>query len=100
MAAGCTFIGAHQGSTPGLRNFHRVDEVLWRGGRPDQDGWQRLRSMGVRSVISLEKDEQVLKKEQETVRSLGMAFYAFPMSVTEAPQDEQVLRFLDSTSRY
>ena len=37
-----------------IENFARVDDVLWRGARPDAAGAAWLVAQGVRTIINLE----------------------------------------------
>ncbi len=38
---------------PGLANLYRVDEFLYTGGQPTEDGCERLKELGVVTVVNL-----------------------------------------------
>ena len=44
--------------THGVPNLVRVDERVYRGGQPTPEGWQYLRSLGVKTVIKLNAEEE------------------------------------------
>ncbi len=94
-STGCAYLGYLKDPFVDIPNFHKVDESLYRGGKPNKDGWMRLKELGVKTVIDLcGKDENIIK-EKELVSKLGMDFVNIPLSVYKKPTDEQVLRFLD-----
>lgn len=37
-----------------IPNFHKVTDFVYRGGQPDQQGWQSLKDMGIKRVIKLD----------------------------------------------
>lgn len=92
---GCAYLGYLRDPFVDIPNFHQVDEGLYRGGRPNQAGWDKLKSMGIKSVISLRGEDEEGAEEKETAQSLGMNFYHLPMSIYERPADERVLKFLE-----
>lgn len=71
-------------------NFHEVSPGLYRGGRPDQVGVERLREMGVRTIVNLENDAQVVTQERGWAESVGIAFVHAPMDGMRRPDDGQV----------
>ncbi len=38
---------------PGLKNFYKVDDRLYRGAQPDTAGMQALAALGIRNILSL-----------------------------------------------
>jgi tyrosine-protein phosphatase SIW14 len=71
-------------------NFSEVSAGIYRGGRPDQPGVQRLSEMGVKTIIDLENDDKVIATERGWAESLGIAFVSEPMSGTKTPNDAEV----------
>ena len=41
----------------GVPNFAQVEAGLYRGGQPDEQGWQFLRSLGVTNVVKLNRED-------------------------------------------
>ncbi len=40
----------------GIPNFHQVNEHIYRGGQPADEGWASLARLGVKSVIDLRRE--------------------------------------------
>lgn len=93
--SGCAYLGYLKDPFVDIPNFYQVDDILYRGGQPKQEGLKRLRSLGIRTVISLRGENKELFQERESVKALGMNFYNLPMSVYKRPSDDQILTFLE-----
>lgn len=92
---GCAYIGYLKDPFVDIPNFYQVDAILYRGGQPNQEGLKKLKSLGIKTIISLNEENERLPQEKEQVEIMGMDFYHLPMSVYKRPSDEQVLGFLD-----
>ena len=86
--------------TDPLPNFHPVGPInqtvtqtahplLYRGGKPKGEGYQRLKDLGIHTVVDL----RVLDTESREVLSRGMDYVHIPMRPNH-PSDEEVLQFL------
>ena len=71
----------------------QVAPGLFRGGMPDDVGVQWLRERGIRTVINLRHYHG--DSEGELVRAAGMRYERIPLESTDAPEPEQVRRFLE-----
>ena len=69
-----------------------VDAGLWRGKRPDAAELQKLKGMGVRTIIDLEDDSRAVNAERPIAQRLGMTFISEPMSGFWTPSGAQVDR--------
>jgi len=38
---------------PGLPNFHKVADTLYRGAQPDREGFRQLKAMGIKTIVNL-----------------------------------------------
>jgi len=74
----------------GVRNFGRVTDLFFRGGKVTRAGLERLYDLGVRTVIDLTGK----REEEAAARELGMKFHSFPMKGSERPDDASVERIL------
>jgi protein tyrosine phosphatase (PTP) superfamily phosphohydrolase (DUF442 family) len=70
----------------------QVAPGVFRGGMPDDIGVQWLRAQGIRTVINLRHYHG--DSEGELVRAAGMRYERIPLESTDAPEPEQVKRFL------
>ena len=71
----------------------QVTPALYRGGVPDADGVEWLKSIGIRTVVNLRHFHG--DSEGELVRAAGMRYVRIPLESTDAPEPEQVRQFFD-----
>ncbi len=95
ILTGCAYLGYVKDPFVDIPQFVKVEEGLYRGGQPNSEGWEKLKDLGIRSVISLRGKDEELIRNREKVLSWGMNFYHIPLSVYRRPTDEEVLRFLE-----
>ena len=62
--SGCAYLGYLKDPFVDIPNFYQVDDILYRGGQPKQEGLKRLRSLGIRTVISLRGENKELFQER------------------------------------
>jgi uncharacterized protein (TIGR01244 family) len=83
---------------PGVPNFHRVDEHLFRGAQPNAEGWKTLSRLGVKTVVDLRHDGEigghVTAVEAHAVEAAGMRYVNVPMSGMSAPSAATVGKLL------
>lgn len=80
--------GAFAGEIPNFQTVH--EGKLYRGGTPGEEGIAYLKSLGVKTVISLEGRTGVLEAEQKAAQAAGMNWLAAPMSAVLGPKDWEV----------
>jgi len=84
----------------GIANFGEINESYYRGAQPDRDGFKRLGTLGIKTVIDLQEDAQAA--EPEWVKQSGMKYFNIPLSGSRPANQEQTARFLalvsDSTN--
>lgn len=80
---------------PGVPSFHQVDDRVYRGGRPTNQGCETLAKLGIKTVIDLEGTGARSRRERAVVEALGMRYVSIPLPGLQAPSDEQVFRVLD-----
>jgi tyrosine-protein phosphatase SIW14 len=76
-----------------IKRFSRVNESYYRGAEPDRQGYERLASLGIRTVVDLKNEG--IAAEAAIVQRLGMRFRSIPMSSTAAPSENVVAQFLE-----
>jgi protein tyrosine/serine phosphatase len=93
-ASGCSALSTRTFQVD-LPNLHQVEQDFYRGAQPTAEGFRQLRTMGVKTVVSLRtEDVDTQEAERTTVESLGMRWVHIPMRMYWKPSDKQVLRFL------
>src|SRR5690349_5097352 len=79
----------------GIPNFHQVNEHIYRGGQPTDEGWTSLANLGVKTVIDLRReDEHSGGAEKQAVEAAGMRYVNVPMNGIVAPEEEDVAKVL------
>jgi tyrosine-protein phosphatase SIW14 len=86
-----------------LPNFQKVNDHIYRGAQPTDDGFGELARLGIKTVIDLRQiGEHSQEGEQKVVTSLGMRYVSIPMIGMSTPKDDQVSEVLtllsDTTS--
>ena len=77
--------------TDGLPNFQKVDDHIYRGGQPTDEGFKKLAELGIKTVIDLRQiGEHSQADEQKAVTDLGMRYVSIPMKGLSTPKDDLV----------
>ena len=101
LAAG-SFHAFAAGPETGLSNFFKVNETLYRGAQPSDQGWGVLAKLGVKTVIDLRMpDEHSTAAEEKAVTALGMKYVNIPMQGVVTPSEASIskaLMLMNSTS--
>jgi len=80
---------------PGIPNFHKINERLYRGGQPAGDAWERLAHLGVKTVIDLRReDEHSTEAEARAVKAAGMRYVNVPMNGKVVPRETDIIKIL------
>jgi tyrosine-protein phosphatase SIW14 len=83
------------GSTvPGISNFHRVDEHVYRGAQPTDEGFKYLAKIGVETVIDLRGADERSRAEERVVTAAGMKYVNVPMTGLTPPSEAEISRIL------
>ena len=78
---------------PGLENFHKVSNVLYRGKLPTAEGIRELNKMGIKTIVNLQSSHSDLDTIEEAGLS-GQIGYEEVKSEALNPTEEEVSRFL------
>ena len=79
---------------PGVPNFARVNEALWRGAQPVETGIESLKKLGVATIVNLRGADDVAPYEAAAARRLGLLYLNVPLPGLRAPSDASVARLL------
>jgi protein tyrosine/serine phosphatase len=72
-----------------LPNFHEVHPFLFRGGEPNEAGLQKLKDMGIATIIDLRAPSEMKFNERDSAQKLGMRYINLVMD-SQAPTEKQV----------
>lgn len=78
-----------------LPNFHQVNQQLYRGGQPKAGGLQKLKDLGVKTIVNLRGEDDHARAESEEARLLGLRYYSISLPEFSRPKNEEVQRALD-----
>lgn len=82
-------------SVAGIHNFDRVDERVYRGAQPTEEGFRLLAKMGVKTVLDLRENDARSTRERQMVGAAGMRYVNVPMTGLKPPTDAEIGRILD-----
>jgi protein tyrosine phosphatase (PTP) superfamily phosphohydrolase (DUF442 family) len=85
---------AFAGSVAGIHNFYQVNEHVYRGAQPTDDGIRYLAKLGVKTVIDLREADGRARAEEQTVRAAGMQYVNVPMTGLTAPTAAETSKIL------
>ena len=81
-------------SVPGIHNFYQVDNHVYRGAQPTNEGLSYLAKIGVKTVLDLREPGERSTQEERAVTALGMQYVTVPMGGLTPPTDAQITRIL------
>jgi tyrosine-protein phosphatase SIW14 len=81
-------------SVPGIDNFYQVDDHVYRGAQPTEEGFRYLAKIGVKTVVDLRESDHLATAEETLVTGLGMHFVGVPMTGLTPPTDAEITKIL------
>lgn len=94
LAASLLSISGWGADVAGVRNFHQVNQNVFRGAQPTAQGFESLSKLGIKTVIDLRESGSRSRAEQQVVERDGMRYVSVPLRGMEAPTDAQVSKLL------
>ena len=92
MRAAVAMLAAIFVSAPGVPNFHKFNDGLYRGGQPSRQGFESLAKLGVKTVVDLRIPEGQSHWEKKTVEALGMHYIHIPLHGGVTPTQNDIDR--------
>ncbi len=78
-----------------IANFKSVNNWLFRGGQPNKAQLIDLSKLGVKSVVSLRYNSDVLRQEKKICRDLNLNYFPIPLSYVVKPNKNQISKFFN-----
>lgn len=75
-----------------IKNFGQMDDRFYRGGQPDEEDYEALAQLGIKTVIDLRDDPK--SYEKPAVEALGMKYVNIPMDDKKYPEAQPIDEFL------
>ena len=74
---------------PGVPNFHKVSDDLYRGAQPNNEGMKQLEKMGIKTVINL----RLAHSDRDEIKDTGLSYHHIRMT-TLNPEKDDIVKFL------
>jgi len=74
---------------PGLPNFYKVSDDLYRGAQPTAEGMRQLKKLGIKTIVNLRS----MHSDRDKLGDMELAYEHINMT-TLNPQTEDIVRFL------
>ena len=79
----------------GVPNPGKINDGLYRGAQPNEQGLEELKKLGITTVVDLRaEDRHKLEWERQQAEKLGMRFVHIPIAAFAAPTNEEAAQFL------
>lgn len=78
-----------------LPRFQQVSEKLYRSGQPRDGGLNRLRELGINTILNLRGRSTQTRAEEAEARALGFNYYNVALPNWGRPQETRVKRIMD-----
>ncbi len=81
-------------SIQGIENFWQVDDHVYRGAQPTDQGFLNLAKLGIKTVVDLREADGRSRAEEKAVTAAGMRYVNVPMTGLTPPTGEQMTKIL------
>jgi len=78
----------------GVPNFHQVNDHVFRGAQPTDQGFQGLSKLGIKTIVDLREPGDRSVSERKVVEAAGMKYVTVPMYGMTAPSPVDVAKVL------
>jgi protein tyrosine/serine phosphatase len=78
-----------------IRRFYKVDEGFYRGAQPGEKDFETLKTLGIRTIISLRNNKRVINWEKEICFKYGLGFINIPLTARKGVSKHDAKKFLD-----
>ena len=79
---------------PGISNFRKVDEQVYRGAQPTDEGLRYLAKAGIKVILDLREHDERSLAEERVVTAAGMRYINVPMTGMTPPTEAETGRIL------
>jgi protein tyrosine phosphatase (PTP) superfamily phosphohydrolase (DUF442 family) len=78
----------------GIKNFDKVDDHVYRGGQPSDEGFRYLAKLGVKTIVDLREADGRSSAERKSVTATGMTYVNVPMTGLTPPTEAEISKIL------
>lgn len=73
-----------------LPNMFKMNDYVYRGGRPTLAGMKQLKKMGVTTILNIENDEGAIVNDKKLAAAVGLRWITVPFATFKKPSDAKV----------
>jgi tyrosine-protein phosphatase SIW14 len=82
----------------GIPNPGKINDNLYRGAQPNEQGLEELKKLGITTIIDLRAEDRPKSEwEKKEAERLGIHFVQIPVAGFAAPTNQEVVQFLSLT---
>ena len=86
---------------PGASNAARLNEFLYRGSQPNDEGLRELKKLGIITIVDLRGERQgLVKSERKKAEAQGMQVVNIRARGWSPPKDKEIVEFLSLTQQH
>ena len=78
-----------------LPNFQQINENLYRGGQPTEEGFRQLAALGIKTVICFRDTQSKVLREKELVEKNGLHFISLRLSNWFSAKDDEIHKIIE-----
>ena len=79
---------------PGVSDFGKVNDFLYRGAQPKENGVEQLKTLGIDTIVDLRSElHGLIANERQRAESLGIRYINLSGSGWSTAKDEQIAQF-------
>ena len=79
---------------PGIGNFDQVNDHVYRGAQPTEEGFKYLSKIGVKTILDLRENDERTIEERRMVTGAGMEYVNVPMTGLTPPTEGETSKVL------
>lgn len=73
-----------------LPNMFKMNDYVYRGGRPTLAGMQQLKKMGVTTILNIENDNEAIATDKKYAEAAGLRWISVSFDTWKKPSDARV----------
>ena len=85
-------VASAQVKQQGIKNFGKVNDEYYRGAQPTREDVEKLKALGIKTIVDLRKDFE--PGEKDWAERAGLKYFNIPLKSSRAATEEQTNYFL------
>ena len=82
-----------------LPYFDSLNDWLYRGGQPTEEGFRQLKEKGIRTIVNFRNEPEWIRREKKRVEGLGMKYVNLPWTLWGSVNPELLNQFFETLDR-